>query len=104
MPRSKVYHREPLAHPFGKDETKCSFELVAEVESNDLDTIFQLTNHIDHSWTENDGVRVLTDHRLRSTSVGDVVWLQTEDEFFVCESVGWKKASPEILGLHREPK
>ena len=50
---------------------------VAEVSTNGpavatRDAVFQLTNHIDHDWTTNDGVVPLVP-QARSTSVGDVL-------------------------------
>jgi hypothetical protein len=64
------------------------YEHVANVETNDLDTAWEMTNHIFASWTQNDGVEVLTT-RARSSSVGDLF----EDEngaFHVCSSIGFK--------------
>lgn len=63
------------------------YELVAEVESDDLDDIFRLTNHIDHAWYENEGVVV--HKQARSTSVGDIV--ETSNGLFRCMFVGWEK-------------
>lgn len=66
---------------FGDDEEMRSFvklnvhnyKLVARVDTDDLDVAYKNTNHIDISWTENEGVAVLTKDRVRSTSVGDFV-------------------------------
>src|SRR5437016_4382605 len=48
---------------------------VADVEAR-LSQVFALTNHIDHSWTDNPEVVWHTTARVRSTSVGDVIVLQ----------------------------
>ena len=45
---------------------------VADVEAR-LSQVFALTNHIDHSWTENPEVVWHTAAPVRSTSVGDVI-------------------------------
>ena len=52
-----------------------AYRKVARVQTTDLDEAFMLTNHIEHSWTENEKVGVYAD-RVRSTSVGDLI----EDE------------------------
>ncbi len=48
---------------------------VADVEAP-LGQVFALTNHIDHSWTDNPEVVWHTAAPVRSTSVGDVIVLQ----------------------------
>lgn len=52
-----------------------NYRMVAEVETDALGMVFQLTNHIDKEWQENEGVKAYTD-KARSTSVGDLI----EDE------------------------
>jgi hypothetical protein len=63
---------------------------VADVEVADLESVFNVTNHIDHSWTENDEVVALFSQRPRSTSVGDVVVDSAGNKFFV-DSFGFKE-------------
>lgn len=46
---------------------------VAEVTVDSLDEVFRLTNHILGDWRDNPEVRVLVEHAVRSTSVGDVI-------------------------------
>jgi hypothetical protein len=60
--------RAPAFSPFDH------YEMVAEVESDDLDEVFEKTNSIDAPWVFNQGVAPVRD-RLRSTSVGDVMVL-----------------------------
>lgn len=49
---------------------------VAEVDCDDLSNAYALTNSIESSWVENDGVKVFaSEDRCRSTSVGDVMRL-----------------------------
>lgn len=72
----------------GYTPNKDDYELVALVTCDELGMTFQLTNHIDYDWWENEGVELIKESR--STSVGDVV----EDEkgqVWVCASVGWEK-------------
>ena len=45
---------------------------VADIEAK-LSQVFELTNHIDHSWTDNPEVVWHTAAPVRSTSVGDVI-------------------------------
>ena len=61
--------------------------LVAIVDSEVLEKVFELTNHIDSQWWDNDGVEVVGDNHHRSTSVGDIV--VTNEGTFRCENVGW---------------
>jgi hypothetical protein len=74
--------------------------LVAEVATFDLDRAFERTNHIDHSWTENPGVRVINKNgAVRSTSVGDV--MIDGDKCYVVESAGFRELSkPELLHMN----
>lgn len=50
-----------------------SYLKVAEVTADSLDEVFRLTNHIQGNWRDNAEVKVLVEHALRSTSVGDVI-------------------------------
>jgi hypothetical protein len=61
--------------------------LVAIVDSEVLEKVFELTNHIDSPWWDNDGVEVVGDNHHRSTSVGDIV--VTNEGTFRCENMGW---------------
>lgn len=51
------------------------FEYVADVDTNDMNEAYQLTNSIEWYWGENEGVEEYGE-KHRSTSVGDI---------FVCE-------------------
>lgn len=62
---------------------------VAEVDTNDPETAFRLTNNIEHSWTRNGGVTPLVS-RPRSTSVGDVMEIDNES-YIVVTSLGFKE-------------
>ena len=66
---------EPVAAKFVSmlDVQGC-YEYVASVESDDLDTAYRLTNHIDCAWWEQDGVaRSHKVEKARSTSIGDLM-------------------------------
>ena len=52
------------------------------------DEAFRKTNHIDSSWTENEGVHAYDDNP-RSTSVGD--YMMIDGQGWSCESHGWSK-------------
>lgn len=65
-----------------------SLEKVAEIASDDKEKAFELTNHIDHDWTENEEVTPLVS-KPRSTSVGDV--MEIDGKFFIVKSHGFKE-------------
>jgi hypothetical protein len=54
------------------------FELIATVETDDLEHAFERTNTIEHYWGENEEVEILVDRGCRSSSVGDVFELNGE--------------------------
>ena len=61
---------------------------VAEIDADSLGEVFALTNHIDHPWQENAGVRAAR-ATARSTSVGDLVLNRDAGSVHFCLSVGW---------------
>ena len=77
------------------------YKKVAEVDSNDLEKVFELTNSIDNYWGENEGVKLITAEN-RSTSVGDIVEL--DGKVHVVASMGYKKLSDELLSLLPQQK
>lgn len=86
----EVYHARELQSPFASPPPFDveHYELVARVECDCIEDVFLLTNHVDRSWRSNPEVEVLTEGRVRSTSVGDVI----VDEGGVtlrCASWGW---------------
>lgn len=100
--------REALAEIFS-DEAKwrdlgLSFELVAEVQGDDLERAFSATNHIDRDWSENPDVAVKTDASRRSTSVGDLV--VRDGASFVVDKFGFseiQRLGPVDLEAEDEP-
>ena len=81
-----------IAGRFGFEPTTFpdDFRHVADVAAREMGMVFELTNHIDHNWTENDGVtlaRGIDPRRTRSTSVGDIV--QSGNDWFVVAGVGF---------------
>jgi hypothetical protein len=61
---------------------------VAEVEAENLDQVFLLTNTIDHDWQENDHVTPARPGQSeRSTSTGDVIVMG--DQAWIVESAGF---------------
>lgn len=94
-----VYHSESMeAMRYGIDinadallknlDEGSGYDLVAEVESDDLDDAYRLTNHITRSWTENEGVTAKKE-KVRSTSVGDL--LIARDGIYVVAPCGFDK-------------
>lgn len=95
----KVYHSRNMEDmmPFGNkqpDEVALTnYDMVAYVDASNLDVVFHHTNHIDHSWWENDGVELIKESR--STSVGDLI-IEVDGFGGVCgawlvSGVGFKK-------------
>lgn len=65
-----------------QDAMKPHYVKVADLMADDLDEVFEKTNHIDRSWTENEGI-VWNADRVRSTSVGDIIVAEDQKRFFV---------------------
>ena len=98
--RSQVFH----VAEFGKPEAVWpdDYNLVAIVDSEHVEKVFELTNHIDTQWWDNDGVEVVGDNHHRSTSVGDIV--VTNEGTFRCENVGWKEFRNEAGPYNTDPR
>ena len=78
--RFAVYHaRDPWAMLFPAEDGWLSdpalhFRYVAEVQAEQLEQVFALTNHQETSWTRHPAIIWhATDGPVRSTSVGDVI-------------------------------
>ena len=79
------------------------YESVAMLDKRDLSLAkilveaFDLTNSIDAYWGENEGVEVLGGGRYRSTSVGDVIWLESDDGvgdgMYIVDNFGFKRVN-----------
>ena len=65
---------------------------VALVDTDSLDAAFDLTNHLDESWTTNKGVSPLLT-KVRSTSVGDV--MVQDGRMFVVSMMGFTEIPAE---------
>ena len=85
----QVFQEAGIKPPFTGGPLADRFKLVAIVDSNSLDEVFRLTNHIDHAWTDNEEVEPVGPQH-RSTSVGDLVQLPT-GKWYLCDLVGWKE-------------
>ena len=86
-----VYHNSNFTDYYfrGVDELPADLlTKVAEVDSNDLEEAFELTNHIEHNWTENEEVTPLISNP-RSTSCGDI--MEIDGKFYIVASCGFKK-------------
>lgn len=66
--------------------TDAELTKAADVDTDDLDVAFRLTNNIDRAWTCNEGVTPTMDSR-RSTSVGDIMTI--DGKRFMVASVGF---------------
>lgn len=69
------------------------YKKVAVVNTNHLDSAYELTNHIDTSWDQNFGV---TPVKLgnRSTSIGDL--MITDSDLYVVDRMGFTKLPTEL--------
>jgi hypothetical protein len=63
------------------------YELVAKVDTHDLDEAFGLTQHIEDEWWKNKKVELVK--KSRSTSVGDV--LKQEGRLYTVEFLGFSE-------------
>jgi hypothetical protein len=86
---AKVYHTKRVCDSEAK--FPADYNLVAEVDSTDVEEIFVLTNNITHSWTKNAKVKAVKE-KCRSTSMEDVV--EINGKYFRCGFVGWKEFQP----------
>ena len=65
-------------------------KLVAFVEVDSVNDVFPKTNHITHSWTENDGITMVAyPDQTRSTSTGDIVINMDTGKCEICAMIGW---------------
>ena len=101
MSKIIVYHNTNRNFSFSVDEhilkrfddctlpnsTGSDFDYVAEVETNDKNEAFHLTNSLEHYWGENDEVEEFGE-KHRSTSMGDI--FVCEDGIYVVDFVGFK--------------
>jgi hypothetical protein len=78
------------------------YELVAEIDQGGLpprealDEAFRLTQSIEESWMENEGMQAFGTHR-RSTSAGDAVALE-DGGLYRCEMDGWTRIGTTWVG------
>ncbi|OUM04474.1 hypothetical protein [Variovorax sp. JS1663] len=90
--------RQALAEIFSEEakwrDLGLSFELVAEVEGDDLERAFSATNHIDRDWSDNPDVEVKTTNPRRSTSVGDLV--VRDGTTFIVDKFGFSEIQREM--------
>jgi hypothetical protein len=109
----KVCKDHPLAFLTGEGPVfPTDYKLVAYVESNEsgraaLEDAFGRTNHIDTDWQENDGVLSIGKSN-RSTSVGDVIFVQDDDDdakdvetghYYLCKTTGWQEIDAPLYPL-----
>lgn len=88
----KIYHAKEMFVSFRDKEYPAfpdDYDLVAIVDTDDLEIAFRDTNHIDCEWWENSNVTLIK--KSRSTSVGDVAVEVRGDysQISICSSVGW---------------
>ena len=67
-----------------------TYEFVAIVDSDQLETAFHLTNSIDDYWGNNEGVTEMGS-RHRSTSIGDLVVDTETGKTFVVANFGFEE-------------
>jgi len=85
-----VYHAtEPTFGYNKKQKFPTDYKKVAIVESENIDDVFRITNHIDRDWTENEEVEWFLEGGQRSTSVGDVAENEAGVRFY-CAPIGWE--------------
>lgn len=70
------------------------YQVVAKVDTDDMEAAFELTNSIHNHWTENRGVEVYGTKERRSTSCGDLVLVG--EEFYYVAAVGFTKVGRKV--------
>jgi len=65
-----------------------TLRLADENVQRSLDDVYELTNHINHSWTENVGVKAEPGPQ-RSTSVGDVIQDEATGHVYLVSMFGF---------------
>lgn len=84
---SPPYNQNHLFDIQADPDAGANFVKVAEVDTDDLEEAFALTNHKEKSWTKNPQVQAEPGSH-RSTSVGDVLELRSDR--FRIEPFGFK--------------
>lgn len=89
MSNTKVYHAINPTFGFGATKHKFpeDFKFVAEINSDNLDDIYNRTQNAFDSWVKGDGVISIEDS-ARSTSIGDVIVLPNGKRY-ECKEIGW---------------
>ena len=84
---AKVWHAKAPTFGLSRQNFPADYELVAEVDTDNVEFAYRQTNHIDRPWWENHGVTTLK--QVRSTSVGDVI--EVNGKLWLCEMAGWSE-------------
>jgi|PlaIllAssembly_1097288.scaffolds.fasta_scaffold00152_7 hypothetical protein len=87
----RVFHSLKTGFGFEPATFPEDFRHVADVRAYEIGAVFQLTNHIDRPWTENEEVLIpsgVNPRELRSTSVGDLV--QDGNKLFAVAPCGFR--------------
>ena len=69
-------------------QTAALYECDASSNGEFLELAFEATNSIDYHWSENDGITTKEGDSRRSTSVGDIVWI--EHKIYMVDGMGFK--------------
>jgi hypothetical protein len=69
-------------------ETAAVYTCGAESDIEFCDMAFEATNSIDYHWSENDGIETKEPYSKRSTSVGDLIWIETK--IYMVANFGFK--------------
>jgi len=94
--RYLVYHSKDIIDmvrrlgPAPEEINLKNYDLVAMVESETLDDVFRITNHIDTSWWNNPEV-IMAYNEVRSTSVGDVAVELESHKAHMVMGIGWEE-------------
>jgi len=89
-----VYHNPDFLDYLIKTDTLRLLKKVAEVDTEDLNTAYYLTNNIDDNWTQNPSLKVKGDS-YRSTSVGDVLF--KDGKYYTVEVLGFKEIREVVI-------
>ena len=78
-------------------ENKADYNMVAMVDANDMDKVYELTNSINTGWWNNEAVEspYTDENGQRSTSMGDII-INGENEIFIVAPFGFVKVDEKL--------
>jgi hypothetical protein len=80
---------------FAEEMDISKFSRIADIECESINEAYSLSQNIDSFWLENKQVTVYPyseyQKAARSTSVGDIIYSEKEDTYYMVENLGFSK-------------